>query len=1031
MVLAAAALLATTALAQPEASGPEMLPDAELTAITFLDADRGWAVGDRGVIWHTADGGRSWKLQNSGVACRLEAVQFFDANIGWVVGGWTQPYTHETHGVVLRTRDGGRTWQNTPGLTLPALTHAKFFDAKAGWAIGEAASLFPSGVFRTDDGGRTWAPVPKGETLGWVTGDFRDPRSGAVAGWGGTLGLVTANEIRPTRTPNLGSRFLRRMQLTGEVGGWLVGDGGLVLTTADAGFTWTGPPGRLPDIATSEIDFRALAVRGNHVWIAGAPGTCVVHSPDGGQTWETFRTDQTAPLRALFFLDEYRGWAVGALGTILHTRNGGKTWLPQHTGGLRAALLGIFSDPARVPLELVVQQAASEGYLTAVEILGRRDQEPGAGREELSLARRAHEGIVAAGGSAADVSWRFPLREIGLPQTTDTVLARWNLASDGQAAKRLEEHLVRRIRQWRPEVIVTEDVSPRGDNPLAHLTNQMTLAAVMKAGDPTAYSDQITLAGLAAWKVKKVFTTLPAGKQGVVNITPAQWSPRLGRSLADMAELGRGVMHRDLVGSRGNVGLALLVDPLPQQAGRRDVLSGILLSPGGEARRILATPAAGDLEQLGKLAQKRHNVEQLLAKLDGSAAAGSWLGQIDDLTGGLPPRQSGEILWQLAQRYHQGGQSELASDVLSRLVEKYPQTPLADAAALWLLQYYASGEMAWRNRRDTKFSTRLVAASSNREEGNPLAPAVGDAAEDEKSGRPDRTQKANFAQVGHFSSAAPTMTPVERAGHAIALATQVERTRPTLFADPAFRFSHAVAQRQAGQPRTAERLLQSLASLASDNPWRACALAEQWLTTASEMTPKKLLPVVTALQKPRLDGRLDDPLWQVAKPVSLTGLGSADAELPAAAVLAFDDEFLYLAISCRKAPRVDYAADAKPRPRDSDLAARDHVVLLLDIDRDYATYWRLALDHRGFPAESCHGDTTWNPQWFVAAGGDDQWWTAEAAIPLVELGPRKPQVRDVWAAGIQRVVPQLGLQAATQPAAIAVRPEGFGLMVFE
>ncbi|MCU0877804.1 MAG: YCF48-related protein, partial [Pirellulaceae bacterium] len=148
------------AFAQPDPSPPEMLEDAELTAITFLDADRGWAVGDRGVIWHTRDGGRNWQRQNSSTTCRLEAIQFLDANVGYAVGGWTQPYTHETHGVVLRTRDGGQTWQNIPGLVLPGLAHAKFFDARNGWALGDGSPLYPSGIFRTDDGARTWIPVP-------------------------------------------------------------------------------------------------------------------------------------------------------------------------------------------------------------------------------------------------------------------------------------------------------------------------------------------------------------------------------------------------------------------------------------------------------------------------------------------------------------------------------------------------------------------------------------------------------------------------------------------------------------------------------------------------------------------------------------------------------------------------------------------------------------------------------------------------------------------------------------------------------
>jgi hypothetical protein len=107
------------------------------------------------------------------------------------------------------------------------------------------------------------------------------------------------------------------------------------------------------------------------------------------------------------------------------------------------------------------------------------------------------------------------------------------------------------------------------------------------------------------------------------------------------------------------------------------------------------------------------------------------------------------------------------------------------------------------------------------------------------------------------------------------------------------------------------------------------------------------------------------------------------------------------------------------------------VTLLLDVDRDYATWWQLSVDHRGRPAASCFGDATWNPQWFIAAGGDEYWWTVEAAIPLAELGPARPKVRDVWAAQAQRVVPRHGLQSFSQPAAVTIRPEGFGLLVFE
>ena len=237
-------------------------------------------------------------------------------------------------------------------------------------------------------------------------------------------------------------------------------------------------------------------------------------------------------------------------------------------------------------------------------------------------------------------------------------------------------------------------------------------------------------------------------------------------------------------------------------------------------------------------------------------------------------------------------------------------------------------------------------------------------------------------------------------------------------------------------PQDANRLLQSLPHLPPTNPWTANLAAEEWLHSTRESAPKKLLSVVTALQKPKLDGRLDDPLWQTAKPVSLTTTRSVSEGIPAAnlttaAVLAFDDEFLYVAVSCQKAAGLDYATDAKPRVPDEDFLRADHVTLLLDIDRDYATYWKLSFDHRGRPAESCCGDRSWNPEWYLAAGGDEQFWTVEAAIPLAELSQAKPQVRDVWSVNLHRAIPTRGLQSFSHPATITIRPEGFGLLVFE
>ncbi|MCA9042623.1 MAG: hypothetical protein KDA65_19875, partial [Planctomycetaceae bacterium] len=62
-MLLALLLQGTTAAAETTPHAEQMLQDAELASVFFVDADCGWAVGDRGVVWHTEDAGRTWRRQ--------------------------------------------------------------------------------------------------------------------------------------------------------------------------------------------------------------------------------------------------------------------------------------------------------------------------------------------------------------------------------------------------------------------------------------------------------------------------------------------------------------------------------------------------------------------------------------------------------------------------------------------------------------------------------------------------------------------------------------------------------------------------------------------------------------------------------------------------------------------------------------------------------------------------------------------------------------------------------------------------------
>ena len=415
-----------------------------------------------------------------------------------------------------------------------------------------------------------------------------------------------------------------------------------------------------------------------------------------------------------------------------------------------------------------------------------------------------------------------------------------------------------------------------------------------------------------------------------------------------------------------------------------------MLYPGGEARRELLEPSAETVGFVRRIAQKRRIMQAVLERTDSDPQGGAaLLAQAGDLTRGLDPDSSAHILYHLAQRYYQSGEWQLAARAFELLADRHPEHSFTRAALVWLVQYYASGEAAWRVRGGQRFTVQQASA-----------PAI------------DSGQQENRPEL------------------AAALGKRIEETRPMLFAEPSIGFPLAVANRQRGFPRQAEQFYMVRSRSTTRDAWWASARGEQWLDQPQGIAPKPVLQCAKATAKPRLDGRLDDAVWQHAKPAQLHS-PNGDDDWPAEVMLAYDSEFLYLAIEARRARGAKYPSSRGPRLRDPDLSEHDRVELFVDLDRDFTTYYRLAIDHRGRPAEGCWGDVSWNPTWFVAAGSEGNAWTAEAAVPLDQLTGRYPTSRDVWAIGIQRTVPGVGFQSWNTPAAVAVVPEGFGYLIFE
>ena len=126
----------------------EMAPRAASSLLLAITQANGRlvAVGDRGVILLSEDGSK-WDQVAAPVHVTLTAVSFADAQHGWVVG-------HDA--AILHTADGGKTWklQNFAPAENKPLLSVLAVDAQKAFATG-AYGLF----LGTTDGGATWAPV--------------------------------------------------------------------------------------------------------------------------------------------------------------------------------------------------------------------------------------------------------------------------------------------------------------------------------------------------------------------------------------------------------------------------------------------------------------------------------------------------------------------------------------------------------------------------------------------------------------------------------------------------------------------------------------------------------------------------------------------------------------------------------------------------------------------------------------------------------------------------------------------------------
>lgn len=1016
----------------------EIAGDATLRDITGI-GNRCWAVGDRGVIVRSEDGGQTWQSAFVSVDCTLRSVCFLTDRIGFVAGHAYSPRTRRSTGVLLTTRDGGDSWQPLAGpathslngatltgsrLTsqLPPIRTVRFFDLEHGIVVCSGTQDAAGGfVGRTTDGGATWNVVSHEQrpqpTL-WLGGEFLSPRNGIVFGHSSASAILVGDRVIDLDQP---SRQLRRWHdasLSDSGMAWLAGDNGRLLVSGDQGVTWKPAP--LHTSMQDVLDYHSVDQAGNTVCVAGSPGSVVLLSPDAGSSWTLRQLPDSTPVHRIRFINAKTVLAVGAFGKIHRSSDGGHSWKTVRGAHARAALLSLVSHPNDVPAAMLASLAGDQGYRSVVIQLSARL--PGPRHDDRLAEQQTQRFCSTLAASQFEFDWLLartqPLQQLARRELEST----WSRQTDGRIDTLLPLRLARLFRTWRPDV-VTIDGSSKNDVLQQIWEQQIRQATELAAAAPgSGLLDKI---GLAPWRVHRIVVRQHGDVRSTLHFDEDQMLPRLGTTTASIirAEFPWGSPWTTGSDRRPSRQTYRIVSSDEATANPQHLFSGLNIAPGSAARRKVAIRSnATELQAISRQAQIQKSA--LKGHLQSSRSPEALIAQIQQSGHGLPPVLQLQQLQFLAERFAELENLEGEIAVLKDIVRRFPQSPAAVDAAETLFLYFSSEELRGLRRRTQQSATRndriqQVAGSipgiPDAGSGVQVAPRVsvpGLERLPNSQGRDKDLITANWDRQAEQYLQFLRQQAAPRADSAKILLRRAANARRT--------GAH-------GLQRT---MLAEASAAAGPNARLATAELE-----AVQNVPLPTLPVVripATVQRPYLDGQITDECWADAAELPMRSAQASIDDPTCVLLLTWDPEHVYLAARIRLPDQREARQDQTvARRHDADHLDRDRLSVMFDIDRDYTTGFQFTVDEAGQTSERCWRERSWNPKWYVAEMSDPGVWGFEAAIPLDAFGT-KLQPGDTWCLQAARIAPgavSQYLSNANEQASLS-SIDGYGLIRF-
>ena len=256
---------------------------AWLRSMYFLDEKTGWIGGSGGAFFTTADG-ENWTEAAKFTNATIRDIYFSDKNNGWLLCERDVfNLGRDAPSYLLQTTDGGKNWKKFDFEENRRERIAKIFFNRdqIGFAVGESGALFA-----LEDAPQKWKRQPAQTRFLLSDGTFFQNRRGVIVGGGGTI-----------------------------------------LFTEDAGLTWD----KATVFGASSPKFNAVFfIDDKSGWTVGADGK-IFQSINGGKSWREENNRIAKELNDIFFISNAAGFAVGQDGLILSTTTAGNIWTPMET----------------------------------------------------------------------------------------------------------------------------------------------------------------------------------------------------------------------------------------------------------------------------------------------------------------------------------------------------------------------------------------------------------------------------------------------------------------------------------------------------------------------------------------------------------------------------------------------------------------------------------------------------------------------------------------------------------------------------